>query len=119
MAVLHRYTGTSHTPQWAEVAPETYEEGGTKHVLIGQKDGAANFCMRYYEIPPGGSSSLDEHLHDHGVYILHGTARVLLGDQTEDVGPGDVIYIPPNETHQFHNPGAEPLGFLCTAPPRG
>jgi quercetin dioxygenase-like cupin family protein len=74
--------------------------------------------MRYFEIEPGGQSSFDRHEHDHGVYILKGRAKVLIGWDVHDVGPGDVVYIAPNEQHQFESVGEGPLGFLCVVPPK-
>ena len=75
-----------------------------------------NFSIRYFEIPPRGQSSFEHHLHDHGVIILKGRARVLLGWEVYKVGPGDAIYIPQNEQHQLENIADEPLGFLCVNP---
>lgn len=122
MGVLHRYIGKDGNFEWEGVPAEQYEKGGavggTKCVLIGGRDGAVNFGLRYYEVAPGGQSSFDRHDHDHGVYILRGKARVLMGWEVVEVGVGDVLYIPPNEQHQFENIGNEPLGFLCAVPPR-
>jgi len=68
--------------EWDGVKKEVYEndggEMGARHVLIGESDGARHYQLRYFEIPPGGSSSLDIHEHDHGVYILRGVGSVLL-----------------------------------------
>jgi quercetin dioxygenase-like cupin family protein len=122
MGVLHRHIGKNGRDEWDGVPAERYEERGvllgTKRVLIGRRDGAVSFSLRYFEIPPRGKSSLDRHAHDHGVYILKGKARVLMGKETVEAGPGDVLYIPPDEPHQFEAIGDEPLGFLCAVPPR-
>ena len=122
MGVLHRFIGKDGAFEWEDVEVETYEQGGaiggTKQVLLGSRDGSVNFGLRYYEIEVRGQSSFDRHEHDHGVYILRGKARLLMGWDVVEVGVGDVIYIPPNEEHQFENIGDEPLGFLCAAPPR-
>ncbi len=122
MGVLHRYIGKDGNFEWEGVPTEKYEKGGavggTKCVLIGDRDSAVNFGLRYYEVAPGGQSSFDRHDHDHGVYILRGKARVLMGWEVVEVGVDDVLYIPPNEQHQFENIGDEPLGFLCAVPPR-
>ena len=61
---------------------------------------------------------LEQHPHDHGVLILHGRARVRLGEQEFEVGPRDLVYVSPNDIHQFSTLGAEPLGFLCVIPPK-
>ncbi len=122
MGVLHRFIGKGEQYEWEGVSVETYEKGGavggSKCVLIGRSDGAENFGLRYYEVAPGGQSSFDLHDHDHGVYILRGKARVLMGWKVVEVGVGDVLYIASNEQHQFENTSDEPLGFLCAVPPR-
>ena len=115
MAVVRKFTGAGDDFSWESVVSEGYEDG-QKFVLAGTQDGIRNLSMRYFEIPPGGKSSLDSHEHDHGVMILRGTAHVLLGDEFTDVEYGDVIYIEPFEKHQFENTGEEPLGFLCVTP---
>ena len=121
MGAIHRFTGTDSAFDWDGVEPERYEESGTagatRRILIGPDDGARNFVMRYFEIPPGGRSSLDRHGHDHGVYILKGKARLTLEGAAHDLGPGDVAHIAPNEVHQLENIGGDPLGFLCVIPP--
>ncbi len=122
MGVLHRFKGEKGDFEWEGVSIEKYEEGGavggTKSVLIGSQDGAVNFGLRYYEVASGGQTSFDRHDHDHGVYILRGKARVMMGWEVAELGVGDVVYIPPNEQHQFENIGDEPFGFLCAVPPR-
>ncbi len=40
-----------------------------------------------------------------------------LGDETQTVGPGDAIAIPPGLTHKITNVGVEPLVFLCCCAP--
>ena len=122
MGAIHRFCGTDYAFEWDGIDPELYEESGTagatRRVLIGPADGARNFAMRYFEIPPGGRSALDRHAHDHGVYILKGKARLALRGAAHDLGPGDVAYIAPYEAHQLENTGDEPLGFLCVIPPK-
>jgi quercetin dioxygenase-like cupin family protein len=121
MGVVHKRIGTGGQFAWEGVQAEPYHGGGAtegscRHVLIGSKDGAQHFAFRYFEIPPHGQSSFEHHLHDQGVMILTGRARVLLGWEVHEVGAGDIIYIPQNEQHQFENIGDEPLGFLCVIP---
>ncbi len=115
MGVIHRRYG--ETFRWDGVTLEGYLPASgaavTKQVLIGAAEGAPNFALRYFEIAPGGSSALDNHAHDHGVLILHGSGVVRLGDERHPIATGDVVYVGPHETHQFENSGPEPLGFLC------
>jgi quercetin dioxygenase-like cupin family protein len=30
--------------------------------------------------------------------------------------PGDVVFVPPNEKHQFRNSGSKTVKFLCLVP---
>ena len=73
--------------------------------------------MRYFRVPPGGRTALERHAHDHGVVIQTGRARVTLGEEVHELGPGDVVYVAGGELHCFEALGAEPLGFICVAPP--
>lgn len=118
MAMVRRQ-GTARGPWfWEGIEAQAYEGAATKQVLIGRADGAANFEVRHFTVPVGGSSSLDEHAHDHGVVVTHGRARLASGGDVVEVAAGDVVYIPPMERHQFVNVGDEPFAFLCVIPPK-
>lgn len=124
MGVVHKRSGDGPYFQWEGVPVEGYRQDGTapdgptKQVLISEKDGAPHFALRYFTIPVGQSSSLDHHEHDHGVLIMSGRARVLLGERYEEISAGDVVYIPGWERHQFENIGDQPFAFLCIIPPK-
>ncbi len=127
MGIVHRYQGQF---EWDGVGldrypPEREMKGVSVRWLIGPAENAPNFALRYFEVEPGGWTSLDQHPHDHGVVILRGRGQVFLGGGDAGSGSpievtfGDVVYIPPYEVHQFKNVGDEPLGFLCIIPSRG
>jgi quercetin dioxygenase-like cupin family protein len=125
MGIVHHRKGDSEGNwAWDGVETEHYDApndpnaGATKQVLIGPADGAPNFALRYFTLPPHGRSNLDHHAHDHGVMVVAGQARVLLGDRYEEIGPGDIIYIPGWEKHQFENLTDTPFTFLCIVPPK-
>jgi quercetin dioxygenase-like cupin family protein len=107
---------------WEGVEPQAYDdaslEGVRKHELIGEAEGARQYRLRYFEVPPGGQTARERHPHDHGVMIVTGRARVTLGENTHEVGEGDVVYIPGDELHCFETLGEEPLGFVCVVGPR-
>src|SRR6266849_9044390 len=84
--------------------------GATRQVLIGTGENSPHFHMRYFAVQPGGHTSLDRHDHDHGVYILHGQARLRLSTDEYELNAGDVVYIPGDEVHQFFASGNEPFG---------
>jgi len=119
MGVVHRRTEDGKSWRWDGVEVEGYTGSqATKQVLVGAQDGAANFVIRYFTIPARSFSHLDYHEHDHGVVVISGHARVMLGDKFEEIGAGDVVYIPGWERHQFENLGDDPLTFLCVIPPK-
>lgn len=119
MGVVHRRTSSGASWSWEDVAVYEYNSNtATKQVLIGHEDGAHNFEVRYFTIPPRGFSSFDNHAHDHGVIVTAGRARVQLGEVFEEVSEGDVVYIPGNEQHQFENLDDAPFTFICIIPPK-
>jgi quercetin dioxygenase-like cupin family protein len=132
VGVIHRRTGPkgagwegragSMGAGWEGVEPQSYDDpslnGVRKHELIGEAEGARQYRMRYFEVPAGGRTARERHGHDHGVMIVAGRARVTLGEQTHEVGEGDVVYVPGDELHCFEALGEEPLGFVCVVGPR-
>lgn len=64
--------------------------------------------------------SVDPHYHRHHtehVAILEGHAHMLLGDDTLDIGPGDVISIPSGTPHAVWNVTGEPLKVMSVHAP--
>ncbi len=90
--------------------------GCTVRWLVDEGDGAPNFAMRQFEVAPGGHTPKHHHPYEHEVYVLSGRGEVLQGDTPHPIKPGDVIYVAPDEVHQFRNTGQEPLRFLCLVP---
>ena len=50
-------------------------------------------------------------------YILKGEGLMHINDETEKVGPGDTIYIPPKAVQFIENIGDNDLKFLCIVHP--
>ena len=123
MAIIHRFNSIADGElRWQDVPVSAYgpensrADRATRQILIGMGEQSPHFHMRYFAVQPGGYTSLDQHVHDHGVYILHGRARLRLGNEEHELQTGDVVYIPGNEVHQFFAIGDEPFGFLCVVP---
>lgn len=111
---------------WGDIEPRRYkdEEGGparfrdvTRHALLGADPASSRtglgFELRYFEVAPGGYSSLERHAHGHAVVIVKGRGAVRLGDATEPVSALDVVYVAPHDVHRFLADAGEALGFLC------
>lgn len=91
-------------------------EGCTVRWLIGQPDGAPNFAMRQFTVVPGGHTPRHQHPYEHEVFVLEGTGVVVEGDTAHPLRPGAVVFVAPDEVHQFRNTGPTALKFLCLVP---
>jgi mannose-6-phosphate isomerase-like protein (cupin superfamily) len=69
--------------------------------------------LRFFEVAPGGFSSLERHQHAHAVLVLHGRGQCLIGREVRHLEPHDLVTVPPWTWHQFRAATDEPLGFLC------
>ncbi len=103
---------------WEEVERKPYKEEGaapfkaiSRQVLFA--DPALRCELRYFEMEPGGYSTLERHQHVHAVMILRGRGQCLLGTEVRSVACHDLVTIPPMTWHQFRATAGEPLGFLC------
>ena len=84
--------------------------------LVGKSDGAPNFSMRQYEVAASGFTPRHSHPYEHEVFVLEGEGTVLEGSEEHPIKAGDVVFVAPNEIHQFKNCGSSPLKFLCLIP---
>ena len=104
---------------WSGVADEPYKTitGGwsniIRRVLIGGRGESAKFHVRYFEIAPGGVSSLERHKHEHVVICVKGEGVVRTGKAKRKMGFMDTLYISPDTVHQLSNPFNIPFGFFC------
>lgn len=122
MGTIHRQSSAAPNRSWGypDLPLTDYRTdaspGITKQVLIGATEGASDFIVRYFTIPPGGKSAFDQHEHQHGVVITQGRGEVLLGTEWHSIAAGDSVFIGTNEIHQLAASAAEPLCFICVIP---
>jgi quercetin dioxygenase-like cupin family protein len=83
----------------------------TRQTLFKRGDLAGE--LRYFEVAPGGHSTLERHAHVHAVMILRGRGQCLVGDTVHSVAERDLVTVPPKTWHQFRAAKDVPLGFLC------
>ncbi len=84
--------------------------------LVDENDGAPNFAMRQFEVAPGGYTPNHSHPYEHEVFVLDGEGVVMDGDVERPLKGGDVVFVAPNDVHQFRNTGQRPMKFLCMVP---
>ncbi len=87
----------------------------SRFALLGSGEGeeALNFHTRYFEIEPGGYSSLEHHRHPHTVVVIRGKGSVILDEEVAELNLHDVVYVAPGTIHQFQADRDDYLGFIC------
>ena len=92
---------------WQDVDRLQYKAQGsapfkdiTRQVLFSQADHACE--LRYFEIAPGGYSTLEQHQHTHAVLILRGRGTVRIGTDVQPIAEHDLVTVDPLTWHQFH-----------------
>nr|CBL42920.1 rubisco-like protein [Candidatus Magnetobacterium bavaricum] len=105
---------------WSGRPPRPYKDGVnlpfryiTRHELIGRYGEETRFDLRYFQIEPGGYSSLERHLHIHVVICIRGEGVFIIGGNRYTLRPFDVAYIAPMHPHQLLNESDAPFGFFC------
>lgn len=105
--------------RWDGVEDEKYKVEGAgwadvvRRVLVGGRGESTKFHVRYFEISPGGFSSLERHRHEHVVICIKGEGLVRTGKRKRKMGFLDTVYIAPDLVHQLSNPFDAPFGFFC------
>ena len=105
---------------WKSIETLTYkdEDGNPSFKDVSRKK---IFCeatpegleVRYFEVKPGGHTTLEKHEHTHIVIPIRGKGSCLVGDEVFEIKCNDVVYVPSWDWHQFRAAQDEYLGFLC------
>ena len=79
--------------------------------------GAHNIYLGVFRVPAGARSRPHYHANcESAVYMLSGRLAVKWGEHLEqsfEIGPGDMVYVPPRETHILLNlSDAEPAEYV-------
>lgn len=82
-----------------------------------QTAGAENIYMGVFSVPPGARSRPHYHANcESAVFMLAGSLEVRWGDELQDavqITTGDMVYVPPRETHILHNlSDSEPAEYV-------
>ena len=102
-----------------EVPAFTTKDGSEIRELLAHRNSCiALQSLAEARLPVGGRTTPHYHPRTEEIYyILRGTARMQIGEETRNVRPGDAIAIPPGAVHQITNTCQETLTFLCCCAP--
>ena len=105
--------------RWQGIDVLDYKENdgsfkGVNRQVLADAEHGQGVSLRYFEVAPGGHTTLEQHEHTHVVIPIRGAGSALVGDQVVELALNDVIFVPSWGWHQFRSTETEPLGFLCS-----
>jgi mannose-6-phosphate isomerase-like protein (cupin superfamily) len=89
------------------------------HFLMDAGDlGSRNLAVTWVEVPPGAEQRAHSHAESEQVYVIvRGRGRMSVAGDVEEVGEGDLVFIPPATQHGIVNDGTETLLYVAAASP--
>lgn len=91
--------------------PERYQKN---NVFATERSAVDVYCLL-----PGQSQKVHTHAASDKYYlVMEGTARVSIGGEERDLGPGEAALAAPGVEHGISNAGAEPLMVLVFQAPK-
>jgi quercetin dioxygenase-like cupin family protein len=85
--------------------PRTQVRSGVNRRVFSGK----NSMMVLNELMPATRPNLHHHPHEQLTYIIEGTCRFVIGDETVDMVAGDVVLVPPNVQHGMEVTSQKPV----------
>ncbi|HEX3173139.1 MAG TPA: cupin domain-containing protein [Solirubrobacterales bacterium] len=80
--------------------------------------GARNMSVTWLEIPAGASQTLRSEEEAEQVYVVvRGAGTMSVAGDTQEVGEGDLILVPPATDHSIANEGEEPMACVSAQSP--
>ena len=81
--------------------------------------GSRNLTVTWVDVPPGAEQRAHSHEDAEQVYVIvRGHGRMQVAGDVEEVGEGDLIFIPPATQHSVRNDGTEQLVYISAASPQ-
>jgi mannose-6-phosphate isomerase-like protein (cupin superfamily) len=80
--------------------------------------GARNLSVTWVDVPPGAEQRSHSHEDSEQVYVIvRGRGLMEVAGDVEEVGEGDLIFIPPATEHGIRNEGSDTLVYVSAASP--
>jgi mannose-6-phosphate isomerase-like protein (cupin superfamily) len=80
-----------------DLATETRRSGQRFHEFLR----VDSLSCGMYILPGGGEDDQIPHQQDEVYVVAKGTGQILVGDETQAVGPGSIIFVAANVEHRF------------------
>lgn len=77
---------------------------GMSYEFHGYKQGSP-ISAYLVKAPPGKGPPLHQHPYVETIFMVEGRARLTIGDETREVGPGAIAVVPAHTPHRFVNIG--------------
>ena len=90
------------------------EDGNTRHWVEHLR--TSDLSVGTYSVPLTGRDDQQPHTEDEIYLVISGRGELRTPDQTVEVGPGSVIFVPAREEHRFVNL-TEPLTVVVVFAP--
>ncbi len=94
------------------------QEGITSYLLASPRTCAArHLTTSLVRLEPGGEQRVHSHPPEQVYFILEGSGLMTVGNDTQEVRPGDCIFVPSDTPHGLKNQALEPLRYFSAAAP--
>src|SRR5208282_6230180 len=72
-----------------------------------------------YSLRAGATDLQNPHNEDEIYYVLHGNASIRVGNESQLIRPGSLIFVPARVEHKFHDIKEDLILLVVFAPPEG
>lgn len=107
------FSWTARRDQRYKTSQDLPFKGVRRVELVGKQGEPCSFELRYFELEPGGYTSLEKHVHTHVLIGARGRGLVIMNEERQALNPDDIAYVAPLQVHQLRNEGDGPFGFYC------
>jgi mannose-6-phosphate isomerase-like protein (cupin superfamily) len=89
------------------------------HILMDAGElGSRHMSVTWLEVPEGANQKLHSDEEAEQVYVVvRGTGRMSVAGDTQDVGEGDLVLVPPATDHQISCPSGSDLALVSVQSP--
>ncbi len=95
-----------HLVERESLEPRTVGSPGVvARFMNATEHGLATISLMLGEIQPGDGPRLHRHDYEEVFVVAEGHGSFVIGDETVEAGPGDVVLVPAGVPHRFSNAG--------------